>query len=365
MAPKLHTYSRAPGPAPVTSIDSDEMCPVCKTLRYLNRDMRFLISPECYHQMCTTCVDRLFDSGPAQCPYAGCHKTLRKKQFREAFFGDLAIEREVDIRKRVAHVFNRRQEDFETLRDYNDYLEDVETLVFDLVNGSEAERTKAESKLIDWERQHKEEIEAIRRARGDERELRRVMLEQEREEARRRREIMAQEDAEEKVKNAGLMNEVIDALANSTTADPEKEVSKIILKKRGRRDERDAASAAAASSLSAGAEMTNLSIRGLKKRLKHVDRLRAKEMQGPYSPFQGLRLGPSRYPALEDKGVYRDMDLDKYMTMSEFEVPGYSPAEYYRRTLFEAFGGLAVFIGEEEEPDVQQEVKLKVEMEVD
>ncbi|KAL2161415.1 hypothetical protein VTH06DRAFT_7976 [Thermothelomyces fergusii] len=114
--------SRKTGSA-LPSINSEDMCPVCKTIRYLNRDMEFLINPECYHSMCSNCVNRLFNDGPNQCPYAGCHRTLRRKGFRSAFFGDLAVEREVDIRRRVAAVFNQVEDDFETLEDYNNYLQ--------------------------------------------------------------------------------------------------------------------------------------------------------------------------------------------------------------------------------------------------
>src|SRR5690242_11273021 len=60
-----------------------EICPVCKSSRYLNPNMRFLVNPECYHKMCESCVDRLFSQGPNQCPVIGCLKVLRKQKFRK------------------------------------------------------------------------------------------------------------------------------------------------------------------------------------------------------------------------------------------------------------------------------------------
>lgn len=85
---------------PVADASSD-ICPVCKSSRYLNPNMKFKVNPECYHKMCESCVDRIFSHGPAPCPIAGCARTLRKMKFREQTFEDLKIEREVDIRKRV------------------------------------------------------------------------------------------------------------------------------------------------------------------------------------------------------------------------------------------------------------------------
>jgi len=84
-----------------------DICPVCKSSRYLNPNMRFLVNPECYHKMCESCVDRIFSHGPAQCPVAGCRHTLRKHRFRKQTFGDIQVEREVDIRSEIAKVYDR------------------------------------------------------------------------------------------------------------------------------------------------------------------------------------------------------------------------------------------------------------------
>jgi CDK-activating kinase assembly factor MAT1 len=83
---------------------TSEICPVCKSSRYLNPNMRFLVNPECYHKMCESCVDRIYSHGPAPCAIAGCKRTLRKAKFRSQTFEDLKVEREVDIRRRVARV---------------------------------------------------------------------------------------------------------------------------------------------------------------------------------------------------------------------------------------------------------------------
>lgn len=44
------------------------------------------------------------------------------------------VEKEIDIRKRVLKDFNKKEEDFATLREYNDYLEEIETIVYNLTN---------------------------------------------------------------------------------------------------------------------------------------------------------------------------------------------------------------------------------------
>jgi CDK-activating kinase assembly factor MAT1 len=88
-----------------TDHDPDEECPVCHSRRYLNKNIKFKINPECYHKICDSCVERIFSHGPAPCPIAKCGKTLRKFKFREPTFEDLRLEREVDIRRRVSTVY--------------------------------------------------------------------------------------------------------------------------------------------------------------------------------------------------------------------------------------------------------------------
>ena len=87
--------------------------------------MRLLVSP-CYHRLCESCVSRIFAHGPSGCPE--CGTVLKKSNWAVATFEDLAVEKECRVRKRVAAIFNKREEDFEDLRSYNDYLEEVEDI---------------------------------------------------------------------------------------------------------------------------------------------------------------------------------------------------------------------------------------------
>ena|ERR1700761_9484408 len=103
----------------------DDQCPVCKSDRYLNPKLRLLVS-SCYHKMCESCIDRLFTLGPAPCPI--CNKTLRKLAFTPQTFEDLAVEKELAVRRRIAREFSKKRGDFNDLREYNDYLEEVENI---------------------------------------------------------------------------------------------------------------------------------------------------------------------------------------------------------------------------------------------
>ncbi|KAI0810339.1 CDK-activating kinase assembly factor MAT1-domain-containing protein [Xylaria sp. FL0064] len=322
-----------------TALPSD-ICPVCKRVRYLNTDMEFLINPECYHPMCSNCVTNIFKSGPAQCPYATCTKTLRQRGFRSAFFGDLAVEREVDIRRRVAAVYNMAEDDFETLRDYNNYLQDVEDLTFDLISGGDDERRAAEQKLLHREQEFRDEIERNKR-RGREAELSRQKRDAAEAEAARQRRLDEQrEEARARAEEATINAEVMEALARGEPGSAAEIQARIVAQKRAR-----VAAISGAhfpSLLDAGAKNT-LSIRGLKtKKISDEE----EDLSKPYDPFAGLgsALVPTRY---ELRDTYPNPWLEAARTNDDHRVPGYNISEYIARAMFDAFAGLGVNIADE------------------
>ncbi|KAH7313659.1 CDK-activating kinase assembly factor MAT1 [Stachybotrys elegans] len=326
-------------PGAGTAPDEDETCPVCKTTRYFNKDMEFRINPECYHRMCKTCVERIFRDGPNQCPYAGCHKTLRLRGFKSAFFGDLRIEREVDIRRRVAAVFNKVEDDFQSLQDYNDYLDMVECLTDDMVNGADDARRTAEARLSEWEAQHKADIERNRRLARESDDARAKRIAAENDAARQRRLLDMQEEADEKASAARFREEMLNSLQNAELGHATETMDRIMLKKRGQH-KRDAALEAAL------ANGPGLSIRGL--RDKKAPTIKD---EGPYSPYGGLRMGMTRVNISADtREEYHNEWLDAIRTKDDYLVGGYSADEYLSRAMFDGFAGLGVFIADEK-PD--------------
>lgn len=105
--------------------------------------MKLLVNV-CGHKLCENCVETLFTRPSAACPE--CNTALRRNDFRPQQFEDLIVEKEVDIRKRILKIYNKLEGDFHSeqdpLRAYNDYLEEVETIIWNLVNGQDVEETK-------------------------------------------------------------------------------------------------------------------------------------------------------------------------------------------------------------------------------
>ena len=70
-----------------------------------------------------------------------------------------SLTKSLRARARVLAIFNKRQGDFESLKAYNDYLERVEELIFNLSEGIDV--TATERALSDYKRENATEIAYI------------------------------------------------------------------------------------------------------------------------------------------------------------------------------------------------------------
>ncbi|XP_065195094.1 CDK-activating kinase assembly factor MAT1-like [Sycon ciliatum] len=117
----------------------EQTCPRCRTSTFQNPHLKLMVNV-CGHRLCTNCIEAVFTHPTSNC--LDCGKLLRRSEFRAQLFEDASVEREVDIRKRILRDYNKRQEDFKTLREYNDYLEEIEEIIFNLASGTDIEQTQ-------------------------------------------------------------------------------------------------------------------------------------------------------------------------------------------------------------------------------
>ncbi|TKA61367.1 hypothetical protein B0A49_09124 [Cryomyces minteri] len=303
---------RSGPPAARREGEEDDVCPVCKSSRYLNPNMRFLVNPECYHRI--------------------------KNKFRKQTFEDIQVEREVDIRRRVAEVFNRREDDFNSLLDYNNYLNDVEDITYNLINKIDLD--ESERKLASYASRNQQTISLnVQKSlqESQNREARQVL---EKEQARIRREAARREEQEEKRDREEGRRDVINMLASSDgdASRIAREGQQAVLK---RSKTRQAAiqkqQQALSSDSSNGAPNGGFFIQGLKTKVEPVD-------EGPYDPFQGFS-DKRKYFVQQNR--YAWDRLDRLQKDTNWTAGGYDFREFCSRTLCEAFSGLGVFIGEE------------------
>ncbi|XP_064317057.1 CDK-activating kinase assembly factor MAT1 isoform X1 [Phalacrocorax carbo] len=167
----------------------DQGCPRCKTTKYRNPSLKLMVNV-CGHTLCESCVELLFVRGAGNCQE--CDTPLRKSNFRVQLFEDPAVDKEVEIRKKVLKIYNKREDDFPSLSEYNDFLEEIEEIVFNLTNNVDLENTKRKMEL--YQKDNKEVIQKNKIKLTREQEELEEALEVERQENEQRRLFIQKEE---------------------------------------------------------------------------------------------------------------------------------------------------------------------------
>ena len=230
------------------------------------------------------------------------------------------------MRRRVAGVFNRRQEEFVTLRAWNDYLENVETLTFNLLYNIDVKETEA--KLAAYVVQNSESIAQNAELESAEHSNAEAQFAAQKEQAKLRREESLREDQEERKERVQESREAQERIAKGSAA-------KVVLKKSTAR-RKDAEKFSSTMSAEGGAAAPVFEIQGLKP-------IVAPAPKRIYDPFGGL-IVKSEYYMLQKN--YEHPWLEKARGDPVITTGGYDVEEYCARAMMEAFSGLGVFIGE-------------------
>ncbi|CCF59891.1 hypothetical protein KAFR_0I01100 [Kazachstania africana CBS 2517] len=312
--------------------DNKDMCPICKTDRYLSPDLKFLVNPECYHKICESCVDRIFSLGPAQCPYKGCNKILRKNKFKTQIFDDVGVEKEVDIRKRVFNVFNKTLSDFGgNMDEYNIYLEEVEDIVFNLDHGIDV--VKTEEKLRTYEELNKQLILNNMERNKQDTENFAARQQFEKEMKLKKRLLEKQIEEEERFNKEWAKKEIVNRLTSSNSIDTEDVIegvkNTVKLKK---------------SSARRKLEELNRVLKSNPYFSSNSNVSRKKDMV-PFTPFNGDREPKKRFTV--DETMYNDPFIQDLQSKKEYIASGFRTDYVFDRILTEAFLGLGCVISEE------------------
>lgn len=254
----------------------------------------------------------------------------------------------------MSSSLNRREEEFDSKRAWDDFLEQREEIIANLVHGTDVAKTEAD--LQKYAQENMNSIRANRALEAQEASSFQEQQTQEQELARIRREEARQEYENERREVIAGREDYLARLAAGKPGDAAtiaRESHKVLLKKSSaRRSEEDRIrqkqaalrsselkklAQAATTADRAGPADTGL-IKGLKK-------IKTPEPEKAYDPFGGYVPNKRDYYTLRDH--YPSSYLDPIRQDTRMQAGGYDLREYYSRTLLEAFAGLGCFIDEE------------------
>lgn len=298
----------------------EEVCPRCRTSNYQNKSLKLLVN-DCGHDLCEKCVEHLFIRGAAPCP--SCKLALKKSGFKTKRFEDFTVEREVDIRKRILKDYNKTEEDFSSLREYNDYLEDIEEIVFNFANNVDVEETKA--KVEAYKKENYRVIQKNRVAQSRQEAYRKEMTLAEEKEAEERRAHEQECEMMEEMERAERKKKLLDQIASSDR--PADEI--LLLHK----EEEDVANASKRSLHSKSSYNSGFSV-AMISTSKPTD---AKVYIYKYEDCVGDNYGPKT----SDENVAK---YAEHVTVSNVALAGGFLSDYVvRRPVDDAYSGLFIF----------------------
>ena len=243
---------------------------------------------------------------------------------------------------RFQSSFNKRQSDFDTLKQYNDYLEEVESLTFNLIHGIDL--TETESKISAYESLNKSSITANAALAASEQAAFTHNQELERQSILAAREAAAREIEEERKEAKEAKAAMVRALATARDGDEAKRIiadteKKIALKRSSARRKEEEAKLKAAQGM-AGIKASLLA-GGRRQRVDDEDE------NVPFDPLDGVDDKSYNYVMQKHYEMPWLVDLPN---RQDIVAGGYFLEEYYERCLFEAFSGLRVFNNTGDDP---------------
>ncbi|XP_039597781.1 CDK-activating kinase assembly factor MAT1 [Polypterus senegalus] len=188
----------------------EQSCPRCKTTKYRNPFLKLMVNV-CGHTLCENCVEMLFVRGSGNCQE--CDTPLRKSNFRIQLFEDPTIDKEVEIRKKILKIYNKREHDFSSLNEYNNYLEQIEEIVFNLTNNFDVEKTK--QLMEQYQKENKDLIQRNKIKLTREQEELEEILAIERKEAEERRLLLLKEEQRQLMAKKKSKQTLLDELESS------------------------------------------------------------------------------------------------------------------------------------------------------
>ncbi|KAJ4427707.1 hypothetical protein ANN_25359 [Periplaneta americana] len=305
----------------------EQACPRCKTTKYRNPSLKLMVNI-CGHALCESCVDLLFLKGSGSCPE--CNVPLRRSNFRVQLFEDSMVEKEVDIRKRILRDFNKKEEDFATLREYNDYLEDIESIIFNLTNNIDVIATN--KKIDQYKRDNRELILKNKSKIGrEEMELEELLEEEKQQEEIKKKELVKLE-LEEKKKKIREKEALIDELMFSN-ADAKNIMETFASNVQAAKEEAKAVPVIRATQFSTGIKFSHQRQQTFMP-VPKIEEGPLYEYEAPKQPTDGPV--PPTWQDLQEKGYVNYVEPER----SEQRAGGYRANISCMRSLQEALAGL-------------------------
>lgn len=114
-----------------------------------------LLINQCGHKFCKQCSNRKFSQkSNFLCPL--CSASVKKSSLSDKTLDEIEVADDLKVRKRINEIYNKSEHDFETSREYHDYQELKEDIIYELVHG--VDKVAVEARVKAYKKENAESI---------------------------------------------------------------------------------------------------------------------------------------------------------------------------------------------------------------
>jgi hypothetical protein len=143
-------------------MDFDNRCVICKVsedaaVNMYTKQLKVNSTVHCLHKFCTECLNRLYQLERKKhfdCP--ACVKVTKvyEKDLKHQSRDEIEVTNDAKVRKRIKKIYNKSESDFASLREFQDYEEQVEDMIYNLAHGIDSEVIEARLQAYQEENSH-------------------------------------------------------------------------------------------------------------------------------------------------------------------------------------------------------------------
>lgn len=112
-------------------------------------ELEFQVNKMCGHKFCKNCLNDIFTNqgkrqfACATCSKAGRQVMVKREKLSKKSLDSLEVDKDIRIRRKIKSIFNQTANDFKSMEEFNNYEEEVEDIIFNLVNDLQVDEMKA------------------------------------------------------------------------------------------------------------------------------------------------------------------------------------------------------------------------------
>lgn len=137
-----------------------QSCPECQITKQSKGKLKLKFAKCCGRRNCEDCLDISYKHGAlASINCKSCGHLIKRTEWSDRPLERQKFLDQAKLRKDMNETFHLEASDFDTLQEYNDYLEDEQDIIYSALYGTLEEQKQSKIRRKEFEEKHRERLE--------------------------------------------------------------------------------------------------------------------------------------------------------------------------------------------------------------